>query len=327
MKRAGANRRIFFWIIFALALEFIIVLWPLTCTISGIGYLNIWQTSWAEGPVRDLMLGVGFGMVAGLVFGLIYGIVFGLALSLISSIIVAFGSNLFIVLGYGLMFGLVFGLVFSLGYGIISGLLLGLIFGFTRGFIIGPGVTLGVLVGILSIHWLRHVFITSTSFGTWFLNTRRLRTHHFSEILKFLTKALMLFIVVYLGIVLVFSLWFYAVYLEDRNSFRTKHDQESEALYEPDSTLSFRDKQATMLDWMDFAYYSLMSITNFGGGDINPAQTLSYFLEIAELMLELGWILIYFGIIINMVMKIGSGKRQKPKREMTWRDRKNLKGP
>jgi len=326
MKRAGTNRRIFFWIIFALALEFVIVLWPLTCTVSGIGYVNIWQTSWAEGPLRDLMLGIGFGMISGLVFGLIYGLVFGLALSLISSVIVAFGSNLFIVLGYGLMFGLVFGLVFNLGYGVVCGLILGLIFGFTRGFIIGPGVTLGVLVGILSIHWLRHVFITSTSFGTWFLNTRRLRTHRFSEILKFFIKAVALFIVVYLGIVLIFSLWFYAVYLEDRNSFHTRHDQESEALYEPDSATSFSDKQAKMLEWRDFAHYSLMSITNFGGGEINPTKTFAYFLEIAELMLELGWILIYFGIIINMIMKIGTEKRQKPKQGMTWRDRRNLKG-
>lgn len=147
-----------------------------------------------------------------------------------------------------------------------------------RGLVSGLGVFIGCPLGVLLIHGLRDIpeGFTTTFIG--FINPWQLENYS-------LKKAIASFVLVYMLVVVVFALWFNACYLEG-----TKENPNS----------YFRTGDIENPNLWDFIYFSFVTITTLGYGDISPLHTFPQALVIVETMMGLGLVVGYLGIIVHV---------------------------
>lgn len=102
-------------------------------------------------------------------------------------------------------------------------------------------------------------------------------------------KALITLLTVYIFVVLVFSLWFYACYLEDMRN-----------------DAYFDTKDIAILQWWDFIYFSFATITTLDCGYISPIHPFPQSLVIIEVIIGIALIAVYLGMIMHVA---GQDKR------------------
>jgi len=316
-----------FLIILAIVLEAVIVLWPMACAFSGKGFIAIWKAL-NEKPVRGivnifiwgLIMGLIHGITRGLTEGLATGLFRGLAMSFIVSIglkvipglslesvsgLIIGGFSLGLFLGFikalsteepslkpstmfidGLSRGIILGLAFgslkaikehSLRF-IINGLGMGLLFGLGMGF----GLPAGNLLEVYLMRGLRHLPEGFVSTIKGFFKPQYLRTYPFG-------KAIATFLAAYIGVVIIFSLWFYACYLES-----------------PKDHPFFNTGEIENVNWWNFIYFSFVTITTLGYGDISPLRLFPQVLVIAETLIGLMLVMLYLGIILHVASRAAS---------------------
>ena len=228
MSRPEAKKRkwwvIVFWIVVAMAVEAVIILWPLACVYSGKGPIEVW-TAMDEEPIRAI---IG-GLIGGLVWGLDGG------------------------LGVGLGVGL--------------------------------GAFIGVPLGVFLMYRLKQLSRGGISTFQGFFTPWRLKTYSF-------WKAITFFSLIYVGIVLLFSLWFNASYMggtDENPAFRIPGDGQA--------------------SWGDFVYFSFVTITTLGYGDISPLHPFPKVLVVLETLMGVGWVVVYIG----MMLQVASRTAERPR--------------
>jgi len=261
MSEERSKLQIIVWIVLAMVAEAVIVLLPIACAISGKGFIAMW------GAISKEQFIVIFGFVVGLVVGLVtglsldYGLIGGLYIGLVTGLI----AGLALGLNFGLGSGLSFGIIFVANYGLVVGLIFGI------------STFIGCLLGFLLFYVLgsEYIFEGFTSTFVGYLRLWQLETYS-------LRKAIASFVLVYMVVVIVFALWFNACYLES-----------------PEEYFDIGDKIKNPNLW-DFIYFSFVTITTLGYGDISPLHTFPQVLIIAETMTGLGLIVGYLGIIVHV---------------------------
>ncbi len=310
------------WIFLAVSAEVVLLLLPIACAFSGKGYFSIWSAIFEEEllyhriilnfVLPPIFFGLISGLGAGLLLGLSAGLVFGLAVGFVNALIWfpdwtwdsiqggTIGETIRLGFFFGNTFGLFFalsvnsapypedisygeglrmGLLFGLGYGLfaaLSGLIEYVNYGLAYGVVNGLCGLISSLLSVLLMFGLRHLsegftFAIKSFFKPW-----EVKTYSF-------WKAVASFIVTYIMVVLIFYLWFYACYLEGK---------EKEHPY-------FRiDNKVQDVNWWHFVYFSFVTITTLGYGDISPLHPFPQVLVFFETMIGLGLVTGYLGIII-----------------------------
>ena len=162
------------------------------------------------------------------------------------------------------------------------------------------GMFMGILLARSVVYMLNQLSTGFTSTIRGFLSPWRLNNYSFR-------RALTSLVLVYMGVVLLFSLWFYACYMGDANSFHVKGN---ENIHWWDSILFFHRMEARPLRFWDFVYFSSVTITTLGYGDISPAHRLPQVLVIFETMMGVGLIAGFLGMILHVAGRGGTGKRK-----------------
>ncbi len=144
------------------------------------------------------------------------------------------------------------------------------------------GAILGVLLATLVIYLLGHLFMGFSSTIRGILRPWQLETYSVG-------RAISSFFVAYIASVLLFSLWFYACYFEDISFFHIGH--------------------TGSLNWWSFVYFSFVTITTLGYGDMTPAHPFPQFLAVLETVLGIGLVVGYFAIIVNLAGQRKMGKK------------------
>jgi len=314
--------KIVVWIVLAMIVEAVIVLFPLACALSGKGPISVWGAM-DEKPVRNSVLGIavglaigtGFGLFIGLVggngygllveviAGFIYGLIGGFAVKVgygsIAGLVLAFGAGLTVGLGVGLAAelgaGLVLGIRTALALGLsvslarksvmidagalvlalVVGLFIGLGEALLAGLVVGFSFLLGVPLGILFMNMLRHLSEGVVAAIRGFFMPWRLKTYSFR-------RAIASFIAAYIVVVLIFSLWFYACYLEGT----------AENPY-------FYTGQFKASGWWNFVCFSSMPIAASWYGNFTPLHPLPQALVVLETLIYVGLVAVYIVIILR----------------------------
>jgi len=144
---------------------------------------------------------------------------------------------------------------------------------------VGLGIFVGTPVGMLLMYGLRQLPQGFTDTLQGFFTPWRMKTYSFR-------KAIAFFAVVYVGIVLVFSLWFNASYLGG-----TEDDP------------AFKIASQGQASWGDFVYFSFVTITTLGYGDIAPLHTLPKVLVVLETLIGVGGVVVYIGMMLHVASR------------------------
>jgi hypothetical protein len=97
-------------------------------------------------------------------------------------------------------------------------------------------------------------------------------------------KALISFVVSYLLFIFVFGLVYGSIYLKS------------------DQTGFFPDKPLSLFD---FFYFSAVTATTLGYGDISPADSLAKLLTVVQVFISMVIVALYFGLVINKIQEGG----------------------
>ena len=87
----------------------------------------------------------------------------------------------------------------------------------------------------------------------------------------------------YVVIAIVFSGWYMATWIYDRDPFANIRTEPS---------------------FLDFLYFSVVTITTLGYGDIHPLSTRARILACLEVVLGVGWLTIVFGVIAAIAPRL-----------------------
>ena len=296
LVKKQSNLKNIFIIFIAVTLETIIITYPALCAIMGLGVKSAWSnTYFIVSLVYGLVFGLVVGLVGGLDFGLVYGLVgglvYGLAVGLGSGFVGELGSGLAVGLGSGFVGELVYGLVGGLGFGLVFGLVGGLDIGFYTVLGVFIGCYAGVIVGLLLGYAFRRLPEGFLSMIRGFFGSKQ-------ELKKYsFLRSLSSFLVGYVAVVLIFSLWFYAFYLE--GIYFTEGKSNSPF---------FSVDNINYPQWWDFIYYSFVTITTLGYGDITPLKIFPQLLVIIESTIGVMLPAIFIGIILHVAGKRGDTK-------------------
>ena len=320
LEKKQSKLKNIFIISIAVTLETIIITYPALCAIMGLGVKSAWSNTGfivslvgilSFGFLSGLFLGLGEGFAEGLVSGLAAGLIFGLA----SGLVVGFDEELDEGLAFGLVVGLILGLTFGLIFGLdegfaeglvsglASGLVAGLAFGLGKGLVAGLGIgfytgfgtfigcSAGLIVWLLLRYAFRRIPEGFLSMIKGFFGSKQ-------ELKKYsFLRSLSSFLVGYVAIVLIFSLWFYAFYLE--GAYFTEGKSNSPF---------FSVDNINYPQWWDFIYYSFITITTLGYGDITPLKAFPQLLVIIESTIGVMLPAIFIGIILHLAGKMGDAK-------------------
>jgi MFS family permease len=318
-KKTGKLKTVIYIVLAVSAVTFFITL-PILCAINGVG---IWESFQDKDIVRGLVLALVFGLVFGLVnglsSGLSSGLVFGLGFALVYGLTFGFSSVLFIGLSSGLVFGLGFALVYELtfrfrlrsgfssglGSGLVFGLVFALVYGFTfrlrSGFssvlVYGLSYMLGYFISFLSIRKLLPLLKKLPEAIKQTLNG----LIHPSQLKGYpIGPAIASFIIFYVSTVLIFSLWYYAIYLEDYSFFKIVEEMDYPV-------------------WWQFFYFSL-TVATVGYGDISPMSIIPQVLVVIEILIVFGLVAFYLTIIFQIIARI-EPKDESLQKQLKERDR------
>lgn len=288
-----------FIIFIAVTLETIIITYPALCAIMGLGFISAWNdTDFIVSLVGGLVIGLVFGLAFGLAGGLANGLVVGLANGLVVGLFVGLANGLVVGLVVGLAVGITGGIaggiVFGLTGGIVFGLFFGLAFGLAGGLGIGfytglggfIGCSAGVIAGLLLWYAFKRLPEGFLSMVKGFFGSKQ-------ELKKYsFLRSLSSFFVGYVAVVLIFSLWFYACYLEGIYFTEVKSNSPF-----------FIVDNINYPQWWDFIYYSFVTITTLGYGDITPLKVFPQILVTFESTIGIMLPAIFIGIILYVAGK------------------------
>jgi hypothetical protein len=295
LEKKQSKLRNIFIIFIAVTLETIIITYPALCAFMGLGVKSAWSdTGFIISIVYGLIVGLVVGLVAGLVYGLVFGLAFGLGVGLgfgfVAGLGVGFGVGLSFGFGVGLVRGLFYGLFYGLSvglfYGLFSGRIETLIVGFYTGLSVFIGWSAGVIVGLLLGYAFRRLPEGFLSMIRGFFGSKQ-------ELKKYsFLRSLSSFLVGYVAVVLIFSLWFYAFYLE--GAYFTEGKSNSPF---------FSVDNINYPQWWDFIYYSFVTMTTLGYGDITPLKIFPQLLVMFESTIGVLLPAIFIGIILYVAGK------------------------
>ncbi len=276
------------YLVVAIFLESLFITWPAICAINGDGFITGFR-------YVDNIVGLVFGLSGGITFGLVYGLlggaVFGLAYGL--SVGLGYGIAVGLIVGIvggifgGAFAGIVFGGVGGLGYGFSTGFINTIVYGPKFGLISGLfvmisvaiGAVVGSIIGVLTSKLLEPVKVGFTTTMRGFLRPWELKKYPF-------ISAIASFFLAYLAVILLFGLWFYSCHLEG---------------WDPKPYFnSNRTDYTTNLQWIDFIYFSSVTISTLGYGDIFPLHWLPKILVLFEMVAGIVLVAGYFVIILQV---------------------------
>lgn len=222
---------------------------------------------------------------------------------------VGFLNGLFLKNGIqGLIIGLTVGLIPNLDYSFAEILLVG----FFSAFLVGFGITvsneteldkrnlflsslIGLLMGLTigvtliiykSLSWILLIGITSTStfgivigalLGYW-LRPKILLYSKIWLYLREMAAYLVFFAIGYFALALIFAGWFWSIWKIFPDSFNNVSSNAS---------------------FLEFFYFSIVTIVTLGYGDITPKSELARVLVIIETVLGVGWITVIFAAVMS----------------------------
>jgi len=93
------------------------------------------------------------------------------------------------------------------------------------------------------------------------------------------------FIIIYIFTVLIFSFWYYALYLEDYSYFKIAEEMDYPV-------------------WWQFCYFSLITILTVGYGDMSPMGVIPQVLVSLEVLVGFGLVAFYLTTIFQIVSRI-----------------------
>jgi len=319
-------------------------MWPFVCAVVGKGYLSLnyseffcilfgiilgiifgWETASYGifyGSVCGIAFGIGSGIGSEIRIGIVYGIIlgtvygFGCGFGVEINIGIELGSGL----GVGIAFGIIFGIICGIGYGISSGLGVGIDVGIAFGICYVILFVIFYVIGlkIEELVELPEAFISTIS---GFLHPKEL-VENFSP-----GKAIASFLVFYIIFVLFFALWFYVCYLEGQPLSDMQNIGKKTWWYYIYSFLKslsrffidlnrasiekntyFRTGDIRTPNFWHFVYFSFVTITTLGYGDISPIHIFPQVLVVLETLAGLGLIVFYLGMFFKVAGDIVSKK-------------------
>jgi hypothetical protein len=313
-KKQSKLKNIFIAFI-AVTSETIIITYPALCAIMGLGFKSAWSdigfiisivVGFVFGFDTKLVPGLGVGLTVGLGVGLIFGLGAGFIAGLVGGLIVGLGIGL---IGRRIVelvdrrnvelfgrrnVGLVGGLVVGLGIGLVGAVVFGFTYGLVDtpiiGFYTGLGIFIGwstgVIVGLLLWYAFKRLPEGFLSMVKGFFGSKQ-------ELKKYsFLRSLSSFFVGYVAVVLIFSLWFYACYLEGIYFTEVKSNSPF-----------FIVDNINYPQWWDFIYYSFVTITTLGYGDITPLKVFPQILVTFESTIGVMLPAIFIGIILYVAGK------------------------
>jgi len=294
LEKKQSKLKNIFIIFIAVTLETIIITYPALCAIMGLGVISAWSDTYfivslAVVLVVGFVGGLLYGLVSGLIYGLVAGLIGGLGgrlsepgVGLIGGLLFGLVGGFSLELDIGLIFGLVFGLVAGLGVGLAKTPVIG----FYTGLGVFIGFSAGAIVGILLWYVFRRLPEGFLSMIKGFFGSKQ-------ELKKYsFLRSLYSFLVGYVIIVLIFSLWFYACYLE--GAYFTEGKSHSPF---------FSVANINYPQWWDFIYYSFITMTTLGYGDITPLKIFPQLLVMFESTIGVLLPAIFIGIILYVAGK------------------------
>ncbi len=318
------------WVLLTVTLEIVIVIWPMLGIFLHVGFKSVWVTTMTYVVTNPVLLvpcgtlflcllscGIAishvdlfYGIVASLGYFFIYGLLIGIMLTVggnIDSIRHSlFGGGLF---GLCLTFlgGFMGGIITDSGntfmdnvrrlrrrrlfkHSIITLVLMIVTLSFINAIAFSPifaiGFALSMSIGLYLSMSLNRGFKLICEKGAYIVKcffSPQLDIPFRGSILGLFISAVFFFVIIYAATALLFSIWFYAGYLENPNFFSI----------------------GGSANWFDFAYFSFVTITTLGYGDIAPLHSFPRVLVIIETLMGMSLCIVYFGIVLHVTAQLG----------------------
>lgn len=264
----------------AFGISYVVISTPVSGLVYGLGLCFVF------GLLSGLFFAAAFNLLLGLFFGLAYGLVIGLILdrSLELDVTVIYEAPF---LDIGLLDRFYYRLVSSLALRLVSGSVIGLIifllFSLGSKFGLGLGCVIGLPSGILAAYGLRSVLkgaldAIKAVFTPW-------KVDKFS-----ILGAVIFFLIIYVLVVLIFSVWFFAFY--------------KKGVWEQHPSYSCSEKIGTP-KWWHFCYFSFVTIATIGYGDISPIRFWPQFFVFLEHIFGVGLIAGYLALVLQAPGRLG----------------------
>ena len=251
----------------------------ISAILFGIILWTIWITSGiiskiSSGVTFEVVYGISLGIPFMITLGIVSGITFGVIFGITSGII------------FGITSEIIFGISSAVAFGIISGVVFGVIFGISSGVILG--VTFGITSGF-SIMFINRFYEQMIKFFEQISKVIKQTIYgitHPDQLKEYpIGTAIASFSIIYAITILIFSLWYYTIFLEDYSYFK------------------IADEIACPI-WWHFFYFSLVTIATVGYGDISPIGIIPQVLVVIEILVGLGLVSFYLATIFQIIARI-----------------------